>query len=330
QFLINSMSLLKESSFSTNAINHFHEALQDYKDTQNPITDLEFVYSKFDDYLINEAQKQGVITFLAQNNYSDEAFAFLREAMPALQDNDGDGQPDAEVDWEDRIIKENEFVVNECLNLVFDQLDKSDIASDFLTNFEGHNPVAHLYFSVGVDSTYPNANAVTYEPDNFMIEIKFNPNKLERPSTDVARTFIHEIIHAEMYRKLLSVAQQGQIPWTESFIQSLRNDFPGLQDYYTRWWLDTNGQSPTNVQHELMAQHYRETISSFLMQFDNSLTQDQADALAWAGLMGNGLIDESTGLPVNTTVAWSNVSQSQRLIILNRYQSFINNNPNCQ
>ena len=50
---------------------------------------------------LNINVQNDIINFLAQNNYSDEAFAFLREAMPALQDNDGDGQPDAEVDWEE-------------------------------------------------------------------------------------------------------------------------------------------------------------------------------------------------------------------------------------
>lgn len=42
-----------------------------------------------------------------------------------------------------------------------------------------------------------------------------------------------------MYRKLLSVAQEKKIPWTEDFVKNeLKDDFPGLSDYYTRWWLD--------------------------------------------------------------------------------------------
>jgi hypothetical protein len=120
QFFINSLSLLYESSFSTNAINHFHEALQDYKDSQSPITDLEFVYSSFDDMLEKDAQKQNVIDFLVQNNYSDEAFAFLREAMPALQDNDGDGQPDAEVDFTNPLSNYN-FTEESSEILAFEQ-----------------------------------------------------------------------------------------------------------------------------------------------------------------------------------------------------------------
>lgn len=266
---------------------------------------------------------QEICNFLNSSKQSEEAKDFANAAIEGLMNG-------GEVDFEEKIMRDPAFLGNPCLNSVYNGLDVSDIATAFLSNFQGHNPVAHLNFSVGVDANYPNANAVTYAPDDFVINIKFNPNKLARPRTSVARTFIHEILHAEMYRKLLSMAQQGSIPWTAQFIHSLKNDFPGLSDYYTRWWLDTNGLSPTGPQHELMAQHYRSTISSFLMQFDPSLTQIQADALAWEGIMGSGQINNTTGLPPYPTVAWNNVPQQTRLNILSIIRNFNNNNLNCQ
>jgi hypothetical protein len=42
-------------------------------------------------------------------------------------------------------------------------------------------------------------------------------------------------LHAEIYRKLLSLAKQGNIPWSADFITSIKNDYPGLTDYYTRY-----------------------------------------------------------------------------------------------
>lgn len=65
---------------------------------------------------------------------------------------------------------------------------------------------------------------------NYLITITFNENNLDRPSLSVARTFIHEIIHAEIFRKLLSVAQHPSILLTQSQIIQLRNDYPGLYD----------------------------------------------------------------------------------------------------
>jgi hypothetical protein len=64
-----------------------------------------------------------------------------------------------------------------------------------------------------------NVNARTIPPVDFIIEIQINSNNLNRPDLSIARTFIHETIHAEMFRKLLSLASSnGQID-----VQMLRN-----------------------------------------------------------------------------------------------------------
>lgn len=96
-----------------------------------------------------------------------------------------------------------------------------------------------------------------------------------------------------------------------------KSDFPGLQDYYTRWWLNTNGQSPTSTQHQLMAQHYRNTISNFLIQFNPSLSQIQADALAWVGLR---VLED-----MNNSIAWDNLSEETQSRILNNFNLYFFN-----
>lgn len=66
------------------------------------------------------------------------------------------------------------------------------------------------------------------------------------------------------------------------------------------------------------------TLVNFLMQFDNSLTQPEAEALAWTGLKGgvdgdqNSVIDPQTGLVVDrdtganeSTVSWTNLTQAK-------------------
>jgi hypothetical protein len=37
-------------------------------------------------------------------------------------------------------------------------------------------------------------------------------NKLDTPQLDIARTFMHEMIHAEMYRKLLALSGKMKFP----------------------------------------------------------------------------------------------------------------------
>ena len=54
------------------------------------------------------------------------------------------------------------------------------------------------------------------------------------------------------------------------------------------------------------------------------------NALAWVGLIGDGPINNTTGLPTNPTIAWQNLPQSQRLQIIAIRNNFLNNNPPCQ
>lgn len=235
------------------------------------------------------------------------------------------------MDFYNKIILGKDFQNNPCLNGVYNSLNTSVIAKDYLNKFNIAKPVANLKFTLGVDNTYPTANAVTYNPVNYVIEIKFNPNNLKRPKTSIARTFIHEIIHAEMYRKLLSLAKDSSIPWSENFINSIKNDFPGLNDYYTRWYYNVpNGQYPSDPQHQLMAEHYRKTITDFLIQFDTAVTTRQAKDLAWEGLMGSGIINNITGLPSQPTEAWKKIEKTERLRILASNKKFNSSNQNCK
>ncbi|MNS93926.1 hypothetical protein D3C72_1281270 [compost metagenome] len=149
---------------------------------------------------------------------------------------------------------------------------------------------------------------------------------------NIARTFIHEMIHAEIYRQLLSVAGKPEIPWSVDFINSVKNDFPVLADYYTRYvYKVPKGQQPTSAQHELMADHYKEVIIQGLKEFDPNQTAEIYNSLSWIGLMGSGGEPDSvTGLLPLSTVAWKNISQSERIKILKIYNNFNNSNPKCQ
>lgn len=67
-----------------------------------------------------------------------------------------------------------------------------------------------------------------------------------------------------------------------------------------------------------------------MKQFDSTQSSETYNALSWIGLMGEGIIDNQTGLPANSTVAWRNLPQAQRIQILNIWDNFINTNPPCQ
>lgn len=108
-----------------------------------------------------------------------------------------------------------------------------------------------------------------------------------------------------------------------------KENFPGLYDYYSRYTLNTSQLS--DPQHQMMAQHYRDIISDAIKEFDNNQhSQEVYDALAWVGLMGEGSINMTTGLTTNPTVAWQNLTPTQRINIINTVTTFESSNTNCQ
>lgn len=229
------------------------------------------------------------------------------------------------------ILIDPSFSNNSCLNSVFTNAGNAPTIDGYLNNFDGTFSVAHLRLA-GNSNLPLGTNAITYEPENWVIKIDFNTssqNLGQRPTLDVARTLIHELIHAEIYRKLLTLSDAGEIVWSKSFFHGMKDDFPGLFDYYMRWYFNKPNGVPS-AQHQLMAEHYRDIIEDALIEFDNSHNDDVYEALAWIGLMGEGEVDQNTGLPPNPTVGWENLSQQDRLAIIAEYNGFRISNPSCQ
>lgn len=234
-----------------------------------------------------------------QNNFTTRK-DFAEAAIEALENG-------GEVDFEDKIIND----LSGKAKCVYDRLENlSGGFKNMIKKFDGEFPVSHLKFTLGVEPRSPNANAVTYPPVAYITEIKINPNNLNRPNLSIARTFVHEIIHAEMFRKLLSLSSSnGQIDVVNLRQMLQRGDYPGIFDYYTRFGV--NG-----FQHEQMAAHYRRTIIEVLKVVQPGLNNDIYNSLAWAGLHG--------------TAAWNNLSNEERLRIQRMYSNFDNNgSENC-
>lgn len=197
----------------------------------------------------------------------------------------------------EEIIIDSTFA-NTKAECIFNKLGNSSTGfKNAIKKFDGEFPVAHLKMSV--DNNLPDTiNATTSNSGTYTIEIKINGNTLpNRTVMGLARTMIHETIHAEMYRKLRSVNYSVSI-----------NDFPGIFYYYSTY---------KNWQHQQMASHYRTTIVDMLKEFDNNQHTDSFyNDLAWEGLQG--------------TVSWNELSSNEKTRIINAINNYKNNgNKNC-
>jgi len=202
---------------------------------------------------------------------------------------------------------------------------------EYLGNFESTFSTANLYlkvdanFSTNQPSNLWDALGITVPPVEYNIEVIFNtdpylPSSADKfPKIILAQGFMHEIIHAEMFRKLMSIpynryTNPNGVTREEhgKFLISIMNEYPGIWDYYSRY--EWNTTTPSDAQHEQMAEHYISTMSQALAEYDNNKYPIAFyEALSW-----NGLIE---------TTAWENLTTIEQKSILSVIQYAYRNEP---
>ena len=231
---------------------------------------------------------------------------------------------------------EDEKIINELVDkalCVYEKLQElSGGFKNMIKKFDGEFPVSHLKFDMGDigasrgRTIAPNNNPTTPNSPDFVIIIRLNNNSTnsgvaKRPNLLVAKTIAHEVIHAEMYRKLLSVLDNGgnfDGVTRQDVLDALNGNYPGLYDYYRRH---------KNWQHAQMAQHYRETLARMLQEYDTGLIvpNSQQPQQLYMDLAWEGLIYEN---PPNAIPTWTNLPQTERDRVEDVIADYIEDNKN--
>lgn len=153
----------------------------------------------------------------------------------------------------------------------------------------------------------PNTAARTFGYQGRVI-IEFNPSYLSTATNlAVARTLTHELIHAYL---LVGQAYPQQFGPAFGAVSNYLNNYVSIP------------YSPENVQHNLMALEYRNTISSMLNNYayvsntnvPTSSVEEYTAAMAWAGLQGS--------------VPYTNLPNTERQNIINILTAEQTNAPN--
>ena len=199
-------------------------------------------------------------------------------------------------DWlSPNIVKPTEaFVKHEKLNRIYEEAKKSERFKKYLQKFEPEASVAHLMFNIG--NTENNTLADTRVPNEYWIEIIFNKNIdwNNRPEIVVAYAFIHEVIHAEMYRQLLEVANKNGSIDLVKLQQYVNNNKKELFNEYIK-----NATKASNYQHDIMAKKYINVVVDFLKEmYGSNYTDKEYLTIAWMG--------------VQNTDAWNNLPKKER------------------
>ena len=112
---------------------------------------------------------------------------------------------------------------------------------------------------------------------------------------------MHEALHAEIYRILYEYLKKDpNATYTERELKEYltKRKYHKLWDYFSKYGFK-------KFQHEYMADYKVEIMSSFLLEYDNSLTKEQIESYVWKGL--------------KSTEAWKNLTEFQK----NKYDNLL-------
>lgn len=221
---------------------------------------------------------------------------------------DGSLQNELLEDWAepDRVRPTTRFKNHAKLNGIYNKIKTASSFDKILKNFTPEGSVAHLIFDIG-PTKKPNSDAETSEPVNYWIKIVFNQNKdwASKPKVIIAGTFMHELIHAEILRQLLAVANtNGNIDYVTLLEYAKNHKHIELFNAYVK--AKTND---ADFQHQYMAEKYVTTIVNFLKQvYGTQYTDVEYKTVAWMSSLKG-------------TRAWNLLPQSEKDLYINTFNT---------
>ncbi|MCE7864524.1 MAG: hypothetical protein DYG99_13365 [Bacteroidetes bacterium CHB5] len=215
------------------------------------------------------------------------------------------------------VVVDNSLTSHQKANCIYNKIRSNASFNNLISAFDNNGGAMNLYFKLD-NIQDPDINGITSTTYPYNeVTITLDQTNLENNRTvEVARTFLHEAVHAKIYSEL---AKAG----IASNEQLTSDNFPGLFDAYVEY---KNGNMPeTQIHHQYMAGHYVDLIAAGLKEFDTQnhnnpeITMDHYKALAWMGLTGK--INE----PTTQTKAWKSLSPEAQAKILNDVEFIIFN-----
>lgn len=212
---------------------------------------------------------------------------------------------------------------------VYEKLQNNNILKKTLEKFVGEKTPVHLIINEesnlrvkDENGNYVIVNGVTSYGTSYYITITLNTEQANnRPSLAVARTILHEAIHAEIYREIKitsgmyfdSSNNEWRLP------DDSRAHFPTLFDNFN--------EDPNNPHHHYMANYYRTALEDGLKEYAALIGETHSDQF-YKDFVWNGLLE---------TKAWKNqfsdpvYAQNEKIRIINVISNYENSRNNeCQ
>tara|TARA_R110001592_G_scaffold55592_2_gene169744 strand:+ start:901 stop:2085 length:1185 start_codon:yes stop_codon:yes gene_type:complete len=176
--------------------------------------------------------------------------------------------------WLESICETDAFKNNICVQDVWTKMKENNLAYNSLSAFLGDKPIAELCLDIkdlndAAKKTQVNGTArLSGTSTKALVTISLNSTQLNRSKLDIARTIIHESIHAELFAMIVEAGGQ------ENFNIYVTNN-PGKSDFSLVWDYIQDYLPPnSNWQHEYMADFYIGAISNGIKELSDDLLSD--------------------------------------------------------
>ncbi|NJN27972.1 MAG: hypothetical protein HC819_19365 [Cyclobacteriaceae bacterium] len=169
--------------------------------------------------------------------------------------------------WEEEICEKANFTNNPCVKAIWEEMKALNVGYETLKRFTGQNPVAGLCIDIQDLGSDTNGNAG--QTSTKAITININSQKLNRSKLSIARTILHEMIHAELTSMVIE-AGGGTALQNYAETYEGKDDFMMIWTYYEKYKPYVKNVNP-GWQHELMADYYIEYIAEGLKKLHPSL-----------------------------------------------------------
>ncbi|WP_157207811.1 hypothetical protein [Mariniflexile maritimum] len=237
--------------------------------TMDHTTYIEYTHTQFTGYVYEEVciSNGGSLPEVNPYGYNNEGI-YTKKTSGGVYEDDADVIL-IENEVEDKIDATGLTGKADC---VYNKMvDSKNNINWILENFKDGDRPSQFNLIFQMSSTLSDStNASTATPLNSGIPntfiININSNTIgDRTALGLARTIIHEGIHARLWEFVYR--NEGKVS---------KEDFPGIYDFF---------RYKKNWDHQQMAAFYRATIAEGLKQFDNARHSDQFyNDMAWEGL----------------------------------------------
>lgn len=205
--------------------------------------------------------------------------------------------------WEEDICTTEEFDSNDCVKEIWNTMKESDVGYETIKNYIGEHPTAELCLNIkdlGGDVNGNTSTTGTYSDP--VITINLNSQNLERSKLSIARTLLHEMIHAELYGMVIEARGYDNF---HNYSQNYNNDFLAVWNYIEEF-------SINGWQHEYMADYYIRYISTGLQKLEKYYVSESFKRAANDGYFHFAINEDWNWNSFYTYVAWEGLHETEQ------------------